>query len=107
MAGSVRWKAVEQAIPISPRVKAAIDVTRKAAAIWSSSMPPNKNTRLKIGTDNNNSRRTKDMEASSLPHRIENEGNLVTNSRSIVCRSRSLLTAPAVSAGVMKASRTI
>ena len=92
---------------MTPSVRAATAVTRKAASTWSSSMPPNKNTRLKIGTDSSKSRNTNDIEASSLPQRIENDGSLVTNSRSIVCRSRSLLIAPAVRAGVMNASSTI
>ena len=38
---------------------------------------------------------------------MENDGSLVTNNKSIVCRSRSLLMAPAVSAGVIKARSTI
>ena len=92
---------------MTPRVRAPTAVTMKAATTWSSSMPPNRNTRLKIGTDSSKSKRTNDIEASSLPQRIEKEGSLVTKSRSIVCRSRSLLMAPAVRAGVMKASSTI
>ena len=90
-----------------PSVRALTAVTRKAAASWSSSIPPNRNTRLKIGTDSNKSKSTNDIDARSFPHRIENDGSLVTNNRSIVCRSRSLLIAPAVSAGVIKASSTI
>ena len=90
-----------------PRVRAATAVTRKAISTWSSSIPPNRKTRLKIGTERSSSKITNDIEASSLPQRMENAGSLVTKSRSIVCRSRSLLTAPAVSAGVMKASSTI
>ena len=90
-----------------PSVRALTAVTRKAAASWSSSMPPKRNTRLKIGTDSNRSKSTNDIEASSFPHRMENDGSLVTNNKSIVCRSRSLLMAPAVSAGVIKARSTI
>ena len=37
-----------------------------------------------------------------MPQRIEKGASGVTKSRSSVCRSRSLLIAPAVSAGVMK-----
>ena len=47
------------------------------------------------------------MEASSFPHRMEKGGIRVTKRRSIVWRSRSLLIAPAVNAGVMKVSRII
>ena len=66
-------------------------------------MPPNKNTRLKIGTDSRSSRTTNDIEAINLPQTMEKGGMRVTNSRSIVCRSRSPLIAPAVSAGVTNA----
>ena len=47
------------------------------------------------------------MEAISLPQTMENGGIRVTNSRSIVWRSRSPLIAPAVRAGVTKAIKPI
>ena len=59
---------------------------------------------LKIGTERMSNRTTNDIEARSLPQMIENVGSGVTKRRSIVCRSRSPLMAPAVRAGVMKAS---
>jgi len=93
-------------MPITPSVRAVTSVTRKAYTTWSSSMPPNRKTRLKIGTDRMSSRKTKDIEARSLPQMIENGGMRVTKRRSRVWRSRSLLMAPAVSAGVTNVSRT-
>src|SRR5436305_15002343 len=79
VAASVRQNAVEQAMPMTPRVRAPTAVTMKAATTWSSSMPPNRNTRLKIGTDSSKSKRTNDIEASSLPQRIEKEGKLLAS----------------------------
>src|SRR5450756_2696396 len=73
-----RRSQVENAMPSAPKVRAVTSVTRKAYATWSSSMPPNRKTRLKIGTDRMSSRKTKDIEARSLPQMIEKGAMRVT-----------------------------
>src|ERR1700682_2381207 len=105
VAARVRRSKVENATSMSPSVRAPSRVMRKQYSTWSSSTPPNKKTRLKIGTDSNRSRTTNDIEARSLPQMIEKGAMRVTKSRSIVWRSRSPLMAPAVSAGAVNAVR--
>ncbi len=84
MAARVRRSHVEKAMPMRPRASAATMVTRNEYRTWSTSMPPNKKTRLKIGTESKSKRTTNDIEARSLPQMIEKGGMRVTKSRSMV-----------------------
>src|SRR5487761_57516 len=100
-----RLSQVENKMPITPSVRAVTKVTKNAYATWSSSIPPKRKTRLKIGIDRISSKTTNDIDARSLPQMIEKGRMRVTKSRSMVWRSRSLLMAPAVSPGVTNVSR--